>query len=544
MTTMQSGAQAIPATTGGFHGAFTRGDETARRFLPRHPGEPGDWESRIAHVERRDPATAVWERAARDLERLGGDEQARAGAERLARGEALCVTTGQQPGLLLGPLYTIYKAMTAVALARRLERKAERPVVPVFWSAADDSDFGEVGSAILAGEDFSLQRYALHGGDLRAGGMVGDLSTDGTRDILRTVEAEFAREPSGDVILRHLERALDVAKDHGELTTALLYDLFRGTGMVVVDGRWPELRREAQPLFRRYAEAAATVGEDVRGAGRALTDAGFVARITDGSTEAALFDIRDGRRLAFEGTPEELAARVDAAPESLSPNVMLRPMVQDSLFPNVATVGGPGEVSYHAQLAPAYARLGVDMPILFPRFEATLVPDGVAELASRRGRTVLDFVTDFDAVLRETSEAAAPGALASALRDFERAVEAGTARVRDEAVPFDEKLAGAVDESARRIRESVERLRDRVAKAVRQAEARRDPAVKHYRDFLRPRGVPQERVLSSLTLFLASEEHPLGCLEGLLEEHLEATRDGRPTHWLVPFGACRPEDAA
>jgi hypothetical protein len=115
--------------------------------------------------------------------------------------------------------------------------------------------------------------------------------------------------------------------------------------------------------------------------------------------------------------------------------------------------------------------------------------------------------------------------------------------VGKEAAAFDDKLPGAVDEAARRARDAVEKLRDRVAKAARQAEVRHDPAVKNYREFLRPRGVPQERVLNALVPFLDSPAHPLRCFEGLLEEHLDAVRSGSPRHWLVPFGGCPEEEA-
>ena len=367
------GPAAIPSEAAGFAGAWMRADPAALEFWSRHPHRDEDWTERLRAAGETPPARTVWERAARDGERLGADAAARSGIEALASGKALCVTTGQQPGLFLGPLYSVWKAMTVVALAARLEARTGRKTVPVFWSAADDSDFGEVGRAFFPGEAFRLTRHALEGGDLPAGGLVGDLGTEGTRRELEGLKVDWAGRARGAELIGHLERGLDRAGDHGELTLALLYDLFRGTGLVVVDGRWPELRREAAPLFRRWAERREEVGEAIIERGRQLEAAGFPARIAETSARRGLFELRDARRVPFAGSGAELLERIANDPETLSPNVTLRPLVQDSLFPNVATIGGPGEIAYHAQLATAYGLLGVDPPVLVPRYEATLL---------------------------------------------------------------------------------------------------------------------------------------------------------------------------
>jgi bacillithiol biosynthesis cysteine-adding enzyme BshC len=523
--------RSMPARPSGFTAAWLRGE--ADGWLPRHPTRSEDLRERAAEVRERPPAREVWERVRRDGERLGADASALQGAEALAAGRALCVTTGQQPGLFLGPLYTVYKAMTAVALAGRIAEAEGVPVVPVFWNAADDSDFGEIGTASLPGDGFRLTLHALDGADLPAGGMVGDLPTAGTERALEGIRDELAAHPGGHPILRHLDGALARAADHGELTAALLQDLFRGTGLVVVDGRWPELRRAAAPLFRRWAERRDEAADAVNAAGKALAEAGHGTPIQPASTRNGLFEIRDGRRLPLEASGAELLDRIEREPEAFSPNVTLRPLVQDTLFPNVATVAGPSEVAYHAQLAREYALLDVSLPVLFPRFEATLVPAGVRELAERRGVDVAELVRDFDAALRATADRALPDALRGALEDLERGVTDAFDRVRREAEAFDPKLAGALPDAERRARDAVDRVREKAASAARAADTRRDPAVKRYREFLRPRGVAQERVLSGLTLFLVSEAHPLDCLGEALGGHLDAVRDGQGLHWLL-----------
>ncbi|MFN8180110.1 MAG: bacillithiol biosynthesis cysteine-adding enzyme BshC [bacterium] len=526
------GVVAVAPESSGFAADWAWALPRAASFLPRHPARESAWTERIAEVASLPPSRALLERARADASRLGADARALASADALLSGDALCVTAGQQPGLFLGPLFAVYKAWTAIELAAHLERRTGRRVVPLFWSAADDSDFAEIATAVLPEPDLRLMRLSLEGGELPAGGMVGDLSAAGTARALASAEGALGAWPGWTSLAARAGAALERARDHGEIAAALLYGLTRDTGLLVVDGRWAELRHAGAALFARYAQQRAAVGESVRAAGRRLEAAGYRARIVDASTEQALFDARDGRRLPFEGTEAELLARIAAAPETLSPSVVLRPLVQDSVLPNVATVAGPGEVAYHAQLAFAYQSLGVGVPILFPRFEATLVPDGVFDLAERRGVPPVDLVRDFDGAMKATAAAALPRDLRDALDALEGGLARSAEDTRSAAESLEASLGAAAEEAFRRCREAVERFRERAAQAVRNADTRSDPSIRHYRELLRPRGVPQERVLSALTLDLA------GAPEGMAEavrRHVEGVMEGRPAHWLAPL---------
>jgi bacillithiol biosynthesis cysteine-adding enzyme BshC len=535
-------AVAVPIAASGFAAAWQRAEPEALSFLPRHPVRPQALADRLEEVVAQAPAVEVWARAEADAERLGADAATRDAIRSLARGEALCVTTGQQPGLLLGPLYTVYKLWTALVLARRLADRLGRPVVPVFWNAADDSDLEEVRTAVLPEEDFRLARYSLSGSGLPAAGMVGDVPCEETAEVVGELESAWRRGSAGCSLLARLQAALARARDHGELASALLYSLTPGTGLVIVDGRWPELRRAAVPLLRRYVEKRNDVAGAVVQAGRKLEGAGFRVPIHESSARAALFDIRQGRREAFRGDEEELRARVDTAPETLSPNVILRSPVQDTVLPNLATVAGPGEIAYHAQLAAAYAVLGIGMPLLVPRFAATLVPPGVWELASRRGIEAADLVEDFDGALRASAERAVPEGLRASARALDEDLERRFEELREESVRFESNLGEAVTKARERAREVLRKMSKEIATAARTAEVRRDPAVKHYREFLRPRGLPQERVLSSVALWLGGRADPLSFLNGPLGEHLEAAEAGRPVHWLLDWEPLPPTE--
>jgi uncharacterized protein YllA (UPF0747 family) len=295
--------------------------------------------------------------------------------------------------------------------------------------------------------------------------------------------------------------------------------------------------------LERWLEKRSEVEDAVISAGVELEHAGYRAQLSEASVRSGLFDIRLGRRLPFAGKAGELRARVRDKPETLSPNVVLRPLIQDYLLPNAATIAGPTEIAYHAQLAPAYAHLDLSMPVLVPRFEATLVPAGVFELAARRGAPAWDFVFDFDGAMRATSLRSVPESLGDAVSDLERAIEAQGEKVREAASAMDPKLEGFARETQRRLGETLERFRGRMAEAARDVERARDPKIRNYREFLKPYDRPQERVLSALTLFLTLED-PLQRILETAGLHWKAVRDRTLFHWLIELPRDRGRTAA
>ena len=536
-------AVAVPSRASGFAVDFVRGEKNAQTFLPRQASQWEEEASELAQMPRRGPAASLWSRALSTARRLEASSKTLEHLKLLSEGNALCVATGQQPGILLGPLLVLYKTMTAIQLAGRIAARTRRPVVPVFWIAGDDSDYAEISNVYFPDEEYRLERRGLQASSFPAGGMVGNLPVGTTSAIVQEFRERWSAAPGGEELVRRLEKACAIAKDHGEIHAALLQEYFGEWGLVVVDGRWPEMRNEARELLERWLEERSAVEEDVIRSGEGLERAGYRAQISEVSASSGLFDTQSGKRLPFEGDPAALRARIREEPETLSPNVVMRPLIQDFLLPNVATIAGRAEIAYHAQLAPVYERLGVPMPVLVPRREATLVPSGVFELAERRGAQVEDFVFDFDAAMRATAAAAVPRALNDSMADLDRAIEEGMRRMSDAAQSMDAKLATFASDAHKRLRDTLEKFRVRVAEAARDSERRRDPRLRNYRELLTPFGEPQERVLSSLTLFLESEGRSLERFLDFAGKHADALRERELLHWLSEISNERPAPA-
>lgn len=292
----------------------------------------------------------------------GGDAEARRG---LAGGEALLVVTGQQPCFPLPLGLTLQKAATAVALARRLADRLSRPVLPLFWSGADDSDFEEARAQLLARPGRPPLRVALPAALERRGAFVGGLAIGAAwRDY-----AELAPEAAG--------WAPRPGEDLGTQQARLLAELFAPWGLLVLDARESALRRAGRGLFLTYAERRQDFAAAIDTEGDRLA-AGLGRRpLRAGLGERALFFLRGDRRNLPHGEvyADQLDKRLKARAEDLSPNAALRPLLQDAVFPVAAAVLGPGEWDYHLQLRPGYETLGQAFPPAWPRLRAAWAGD-------------------------------------------------------------------------------------------------------------------------------------------------------------------------
>ncbi|MFN0243296.1 MAG: bacillithiol biosynthesis cysteine-adding enzyme BshC [Planctomycetota bacterium] len=431
----------------------------------------------------------------------------------LARPGTLAVITGQQPGLFASPLYSIYKALQAVRLARALHVAWERPVVALFWNHADDHDVAEVHHAHLLNENLDVRKVGLAG--LSSGRMpLSAIAFDEERHHLTEVRALVAElchdEP-------HAARAIELFMPrHGETFatafTRSMTDLLGPLGLVMLEPDW--IRAELSAALARF------VATDLAGAlaagGARLRELGHDAAIEPG-TAAVLFrhvkksPERAPERLAlrfggdgfqFDGeagsrTPTELAAQIVQEPLAWSPGALLRPIVQDACLPAVAYVGGMGELAYHAQLGPLRAALGVPSTPFVPRISCTLL-DPEARVALRKLEvTAGDVVRARGKFAAERDDAGAPPVLAR-LRGAGAQSARALTELASELGEFDGSLVPQLKRTADQVRDLVERLAE---KAERVHQNRSGKGRRHERrvnNALFPMGEPQERILGPI----------------------------------------------
>jgi bacillithiol synthase len=505
----------IPSTTP-LYADFWEGAPALRGLLPRHFTQEGAFaeQARLLDGARYD------RQALRDVlrgqnERFAAGPAALAAVERLLDERSVVVIGGQQAGLFGGPLYTVHKALTILRLARRLEKQVGRPVVPVFWIASEDSDLAEVDHAFVTDRDGALRELKLPSdaagklpvSRIRLGERIGAL-----------VDELAALLPEGgcrDDMLADLRAAYTAGRTYPQAFGAWMAGLFRAQGLVLVDPSDTRLKRMAEGLFLREIGEGSPVSAAVIEQTERLKEAGYAPQIDirpgfltmffqDPAREA--LTMRDhGYQLKSTGrsfSREELAALLRSDPDKFTPNAVLRPLFQDTLFPTLAVVLGPAEIAYFCQLTRAYERMGIPMPVVFPRASLTIVDPGIARLRERLGVGLADLLARGARIVDDILAREIPPSLTARLREGRTQARAAWAGIAAEIDALDPTLHRTAELASARAMMQFDFVDRKIARASRRKNDTVRAQASRLAASLAPRGGLQERTLSILP-FLA-----------------------------------------
>ncbi len=438
--------------------------------------------------------------------RWGAGEAALAQARRLADPATPVVTVGQQPGLLTGPLYTIYKALTALTLARR------HGGVPVFWVGADDDDRAEIDHCGLwdAGEALHPIHYPCDAG--APGMLVGDLPAGDAAEAVLAGALPLLRDlPHGAAAEGLLRATLAGSADLGAWFARLLARLFARWGLVLCDPRDPALRRLALPVLRAELARPLETTRRLRERAAELRRRGYPPALTKPEHVVNLFRY-DGHRqrisftdgaYAIDGVrvaPAALRAAVDDDPGGFVPNAVLRPVVQEYLFGSLAFVAGPHEAEYWAELAPVFAALDVRMPAVVIRAGATLVPRRHARRLRQWEIAPLDLLVAYDRLRLTLLDAAGPDAVREAFALSRAELGRVAARLAQAVAGVEPTLAAAAAAAHQRMAHELERLERKTRKAIERGDDDLTARLAATREALFPHGGLQERALNVCSL--------------------------------------------
>jgi len=497
----------IPHTTRIFTD-FLAYSPSVRPFYPHSP-HFGEWLKTEASALQYDPArresvSAILERQNKSWD---ASPQTLANLSRLRRGAAAMVT-GQQVGLFGGPMFAIYKALSAVKLAEEATA-AGVDAVPVFWLATYDHDLAEVNHVSMPGTDGLLRRLTTSSHSI-PGAPVSEVRLG---DEILPVMEEAASLLGDSEATQFLRESYRPGENLGTAFARFYARLFAAWGVIVLDASDPELHRIAAPIYRAAVEQAPEIDDALLARGGALEAAGYHQQVKVTSSSVLLFTLQNGARTAIQrhangGSPEftiasetateklSLAAlieRITTAPEKFSPNVLLRPVVQDYLLPTLAYAGGAAEAAYFAQAGAVYEKiLGRVTPIV-PRFSATLVEPKVQRWLRQYGITVLDTFHGPDALRHTLGARTLPADLQAAFERANKSVEESFSSLHEALAKLDPTLVEASQTGASKVRYQLDRLRERAMAA----ELRRSEVVGRHAESLSqalyPESALQER---------------------------------------------------
>lgn len=310
--------------------------------------------------------------------------------ERLRQTDSLVVIGGQQAGLLTGPLYTIHKVFTIIELARQQEEVLGKPVIPVFWIAGEDHDLDEVNHIyVKTSKGIQKKRYLMKV-DQPNKEAVSQLSLDQNhlQIWIQELSEFYVDTPFKEGWLETCKQLLSQDQPSwGRFFARLLHHLFGKYGLILIDSSDPKVRQIESEFFINLIKQNEAIQTAVQKAVHRLNDAGYPNPIDLQPNQGHLFLITNNQRSLLERdgdlwktkegdqqfTTAELCEIAQESPERLSNNVITRPMMQEYLFPVLAFVAGPGEIAYWSLLKEAFTYTGLSMPIVYPRFQITLV---------------------------------------------------------------------------------------------------------------------------------------------------------------------------
>lgn len=333
-----------------------------------------------------------------DAERWKYHRNAVENIKKLRNADTLAVITGQQAGLFGGPLYTYYKALSAVVWARRIHEQTGRPTIPVFWMETSDHDFFEINYIRLLDLDGEEVTLSLTNPPEEKRRVVGSITFNGEIEQLihrlwNLLPANTYRGP----LLEFLSTIYQPGANVGSGFAQLYNYLFGEDGLVIFDAENALCKKAVVPLLDRVLMLSDELNNRLQETTDAICGAGYPAQIQPQNDRLQLFFksgnvrvpiSRDGILLHAGSPPEEvgieeLRRRAASGPELFLPKVSIRPIMQDYLFPTAAFVAGPSEIAYFAQLKPLYEVLNVKMPVIIPRLSLTLIETKINKILEK-----------------------------------------------------------------------------------------------------------------------------------------------------------------
>ena len=438
--------------------------------------------------------------------------------ERLAQPGTVAVVTGQQVGLFSGPAYTIYKALTAARLAARLSEQGI-PAVPIFWLATEDHDFAEVSHSFVFDSRHNPLTLSVSGAGISDRPVGGIVIADPPLDQLTQAFADF---PYGREVSQIVRESYRSGATFGSAFQALLARLLGKFGFLFLDPLDEPVRRLAAPILRQALGDGDRLKQKLLDRNRELEKDGYHAQVHIEQKTSLAFLLDGDRRLTLRRQNGDYVSKdrrfsvsqlVDLA-EHVSPNALLRPVVQDYILPTVAYVGGPAELAYMAQSEILYEDLLGRMPVMVARSGFTLLDARTAKLIDRYGLTIPAFFHGGDAIREKVARRMIPAGLEQQFAEARAAAEHSLDLMRGHLVAFDATLAQAADKARAKMLYQLSKIERKTARETLKRNQRAADDASYMTGLIFPEKHLQERFYSNLPIV---DRHGLELLDTLYE---------------------------
>ena len=514
---------------------YLRDPVALRRFYPeavRFHYEVPDRRERVLAYYKTDRG-AVCDALERLNRSWGASEKTLGNVQLLREADCIAVVSGQQVGLFTGPLYTLYKALSAVKLAECMAQRGIK-VVPVFWMATEDHDFPEVAKAEFINRDCALSSVSappeLHPEGLPVGRVALDESLHTT---IQSLLSSLPQTEFSDDLEKLLRDAYQPGRNYGDAFARVMSQLTGQQGLILLDPLDLQLKQLAAPLYAEAARRAHEIAVAIVNRSRELEAAGYHAQVApsensfplfwhdDNGARHALARTDSGKYQAKDGgeehSAEELAAWTLREPERFSPNVTLRAVVQDFLLPTVAYYGGSSEIAYFAQTAEVYRILNRPVTPILPRASLTMVERHTWRSLERYGISLIDFFAGGDHVVARVVEEYLGKETSEAFDHTTRTFNDELDDLQEQLRRVDPTLAEALEKGRRKINYQIDGLRTRFQRAQMGRDEAVHRQIERAFDLLYPGKTLQERRINIASMLARHGRYVIDWIYGAID---------------------------
>jgi len=429
----------------------------------------------------------------------------------LEKEKTIAVVTGQQLGIFGGPLYTLFKIITAIRLSNQLtERYDEFRFVPVFWLEADDHDFNEVRSINLLDNENQILNlgYKEEINDDDAKQSIGHIKFDESlNEFFNQFEANLRDTEFKNELIVKLRELYRVGKSFKQSFKELLFWMFDEYGLVIFDPQDPQVKSLLKPIFKKeindfslhtqkLIQTSAKL-EELYHAQVKVKPVNLFYHTDDGRYSVEpVDDVFKLRRKRKQFTKEEILAEIEASPERFSPNVLLRPICQDYLFPTGFYIAGPSEIAYFAQVTPLYDFYNIEVPILFPRSSATILEKNVSSGLDKYDLNINDIFLGLDELKEKVIADLSENNIETAFVEASKEIELTFDKIKENLFAIDKTLVDSSGRYKDRIMSSILELK---TKAIKAQETKHETTIRQLTrlsNLLYPLGNLQEREIN------------------------------------------------
>jgi len=437
----------------------------------------------------------------------------------MASNSAFAVVTGQQVGAFTGPLYTIYKALTAIDLSRKLSRKFGVKFIPVFWMESNDHDLAEANHINILDQESNLLRLEyISKGYVPGSSMKDVLIDDGFREFSRKLMDRFPDTEFKPDVFHLIDSSYqnsgseNLTQGFGQMMSKLLGEF----GLVLLDPSDPDLKKLMKPIFEKNIHNPLEPMAIVNCAGEKLKKAGYESQIEKSLDSTGLFLEKDKIRhklfyrngffimdeKAEKLNHSEIMEILNSEPWRFSPNVAIRPIIQDYLLPTAAYVAGPGEICYFAQLRELYHFFDVNMPVIYPRASITIVENKIQRIIDKNNLSIGDLSENYEKVFSRISKNTAAAKLGEILETSKSEIDQTFHKLTVKLNEFDPNMRNFVESTRKKIDYQINILGERAYKIQRDRDDILKDQIKRSCMNIFPEGKPQERVFNIIQYFV------------------------------------------